>query len=59
MAGLGVGGIGASTVSASGEVYKLTDISQFLGTYAQGSYGFVLGTKSAGDPWLQNQAGAG
>jgi hypothetical protein len=57
VAGLGVGGIGASTVSASGEVYKLGTITQFPGTYGQASYGFALGTKSSGDLWLQNNAG--
>jgi hypothetical protein len=55
--GLGVGGIGASTVDARGEVYKLSNLAQFPGTYAQGSYGAVLGTKSFGDLWLQNEAG--
>ena len=55
--GLGVGGIGASTVDAEGEVYKLPTLSQFPGSYAQASYGFVFGTKSAGDLWMQNQAG--
>src|SRR5690242_15988647 len=29
LGGLGVGGIGVSTISASGEVYKLSSISQF------------------------------
>jgi hypothetical protein len=55
--GLGVGGIGASTVDAEGEVYKLHNLSQFAGSYAQASYGFVIGTKSAGDLWMQNEAG--
>jgi hypothetical protein len=55
--GLGVGGIGASTISASGEVYKLDNLAQFPGTYGEASYGFALGTKSSGDLWLQNQAG--
>ena len=57
VAGLGVGGIGASTVDAEGEVYKLHNLSQFAGSYAQASYGFVFGTKSAGDLWMQNEAG--
>lgn len=57
VAGLGIGGIGASTVDATGEVYKLNSVAQFPGTYAQGSYGFALGSKSAGDLWLQNHAG--
>jgi len=57
VAGLGVGGIGASTISARGEVYKLHSISQFPGAYAQGRYGFALGTTSGGDLWMQNEAG--
>jgi hypothetical protein len=55
--GLGVGGIGVSTIDAQGEVYKLNDISQFSGAYAQGRYGIVIGTASTGDLWLQNEAG--
>jgi hypothetical protein len=55
--GLGVGGIGASTVDAEGEVYKLRNLSQFAGSYAQASYGFVVGTTSSGDLWMQNEAG--
>jgi hypothetical protein len=55
--GLGVGGIGASTISASGEVYKLNSLSQFPGAYAQGRYGFALGNRSGGDLWLQNDNG--
>lgn len=55
--GLGVGGIGASTISASGEVYKLDSLSGFPGSYVQGRYGFALGDLSGGDLWLQNEAG--
>ena len=55
--GLGVGGIGASTISASGEVYKLNSLVQFPGAYAQGRYGFAIGDRSGGDLWLQNEAG--
>jgi hypothetical protein len=57
VAGLGVGGIGASTVDAAGEVYKLRNLSQFAGSYAQASYGFVVGSTSSGDLWMQNEAG--
>jgi hypothetical protein len=57
IAGLGLGGIGASTLSAKGEVYKLNNIAQFPGTYGQASTGFALGTRSSGDLWLQNQVG--
>jgi hypothetical protein len=55
--GLGIGGIGASTVEAAGEVYKLNSVAQFPGAYAQGRYGFALGNTSGGDLWLQNEAG--
>jgi len=55
--GLGLGGIGASTISASGEVYKLNSLVQFPGAYAQGRYGFAIGDRSGGDLWLQNEAG--
>src|SRR4051794_20544163 len=57
VAGLGVGGIGASTISATGEVYKLPTLAMFPGSYAQASYGFAVGNISGGDLWLQNQAG--
>jgi hypothetical protein len=57
IAGLGVGGIGASTISAAGEVYKLPSLAQFPGAYAQGRYGFAIGEVSGGDLWLQNEAG--
>ena len=57
LGGLGVGGIGASTIDAFGEVYKLNSLAQFPGAYAQGRYGFALGQTSGGDLWLQNDAG--
>ena len=55
--GLGVGGIGVSTIEARGDVYGLRRLSDFPGAYAQGRYGFALGTTSAGDLWLQNEHG--
>jgi hypothetical protein len=55
--GVGVGGIGLSTIEATGEVYNLRDLGQFPGTYGQARYGFAIGTASAGDLWLQNEAG--
>src|ERR1700733_2846348 len=55
--GLGIGGIGASTINAQGEVYGLNRVSDFPGAYAQGRYGFVIGTASAGDLWLKNEKG--
>jgi hypothetical protein len=55
--GVGVGGIGLSTVDAAGEVYNLSNLAQFPGTYGQARYGFAIGTASAGDLWMQNEAG--
>ena len=55
--GVGVGGIGLSTIDAKGEVYNLRDLAQFPGTYGQARYGFAIGTSSAGDLWMQNEAG--
>jgi hypothetical protein len=55
--GLGIGGIGASTISAEGEVYKLNNLAEFPGAYGQARYGFAFGEKSAGDLWLQNEKG--
>lgn len=55
--GLGVGGIGASTIDAQGEVYKLSTLANFAGAYAQGRYGFAIGSTSAGDLWMQNESG--
>jgi hypothetical protein len=55
--GLDIGGIGALSMEANGEVYKLNNIAQFSGAYGQARHGFALGTTSGGDLWLQNEAG--
>ena len=55
--GLGVGGIGASSIDAAGEVYKLRNLANFPGTYGQARYGFAIGTLSWGDLWMQNEKG--
>jgi hypothetical protein len=55
--GLGVGGIGASTVEAEGEVFNLPDPARFPGTYAQARVGAVAADRSIGEMWLQNEAG--
>lgn len=55
--GLGVGGIGVSTIEAEGDVYRMPRLADFPGAYAQGRYGFAAGTKSGGELWLQNEAG--
>jgi hypothetical protein len=53
--GLGIGGIGVSKIEAYGEVYRLEHVRDFPGAYAQGRYGFALGTTSSGELWLQNE----
>ena len=55
VAGLGVGGVGISSVDAEGEVYKLADLADFSGDYVSGQYGIVVGEASAGDMWLKNE----
>jgi hypothetical protein len=54
VAGLGVGGIGISSIDAKGEVYNLTNVAQFPGAYGEGRYGAVAGQESFGDLWLRN-----
>jgi hypothetical protein len=55
--GLGIGGIGVSTIEAEGDAYDLDDVSEFPGTYGEARYGFAFGEDSKGDLWLQNDAG--
>jgi hypothetical protein len=57
VAGLGIGGIGVSTIDATGEVYDLKRVDDFEGAYAQGRYGFAVGEESGGDLWLKNDKG--
>ena len=59
MCGVGIGGIGASRIEATGEVYGLKRIEDFEGSYAQARYGAVAGSESIGELWLQNVSGAG
>jgi hypothetical protein len=55
--GLGVGGFGISRMTATGNVYNLKDVSQFVGGYVQGRMGITLGASDNGGIWLQNEAG--
>lgn len=55
--GLGIGGIGASTIEATGDVYRLNNIGDFPGAYSQVRYGAVAGTASTGEMWLNNPDG--
>jgi hypothetical protein len=55
--GLGVGGIGASRLTASGTVYGLTNRADFAGIYAQVRAGWAIGDQSGGTLWLSNSKG--
>jgi hypothetical protein len=58
LGGLGYGGLGASKIEASGEVYNLTRVEDFEGAYAQGRHGAVAGKDQVGgDFWLYNTNG--
>jgi len=55
--GLGYGGIGGSSIEATGKVYNLDSVEQFPGAYGQARLGFAAGTESSGKLWLQNADG--
>jgi hypothetical protein len=55
--GLGIGGIGASHITASGAVYNLQNVTAFPGVYAQAGVGFSATNVGQGQLWLQNQNG--
>jgi len=55
--GLGIGGFGVSKITATGEVYNLTDLRFFPGAYGQARYGIALGQASTGELWLENSEG--
>jgi hypothetical protein len=46
-----------STMQASGEVYKLTDVSQFSGPWIQGTGSLAITAKANGEIWLENRNG--
>jgi hypothetical protein len=52
---LGPGAI--SNMQASGEVYKLTDVSQFSGPWIQGTGSLAITAKANGEIWLANRNG--
>lgn len=55
--GLGVGGVGASEIKATGEVYSMDDVSQFAGIYGQARAGVAVINESTGGLWLINPDG--
>ena len=55
--GLGIGGIGASKIKATGEVYHLARVSDLAGVYGQVRLGWALANQGDGRLWLQNDKG--
>lgn len=55
--GLGIGGIGASKLTANGTVYGLTRLDDFPGAYLQLREGWALGDQGRGTLWLRNDKG--
>lgn len=55
--GLGVGGIGASKIKATGQVYQLGRASDLEGVYGQVRLGWALANQGDGRLWLQNDKG--
>ncbi|MGK9236564.1 hypothetical protein KXS07_32385 [Inquilinus limosus] len=55
--GLGIGGIGVSTLEAEGQVYNLTSVADFPGLYGSARLGYAFGDKGEGRLWLQNDNG--
>ena len=55
--GLGIGGIGASRLRATGTVYGLRNVNDFVGPYVQLREGWAIGDRSGGRLWLRNAKG--
>ena len=57
LGGLGIGGIGVSTLDAAGSVYNLRRLQDFEGVYGQARVGWAVGQQGKGEMWLQNSNG--
>jgi hypothetical protein len=55
--GIGIGGFGASRLTASGAVYGLEKRADFAGAYVQLRSGWALGDQGRGMLWLRNDKG--
>jgi hypothetical protein len=55
--GIGIGGFGASRMTASGVVYGLERRADFAGPYVQLRSGWALGDQGRGMLWLRNDKG--
>ncbi len=57
ISGLGIGGIGASSVDAEGVVYNLPNLDAFPGTYGNARLGMTAGDSGSGKLWLKSSTG--
>lgn len=57
LAGLGIGGYGASSIDATGKVYNLPNLDAFPGTYGNARLGMTGGDAGGGKLWLRNPDG--
>ncbi len=57
ISGLSVGNVGVASIMAVGNVYNMTNVSQFAGNYAAAGAGIALVNGAAGLT-MQNQSGA-
>jgi len=57
IAGLGIGGIGAAAIDATGTVYNLPSLDAFAGTYGNARLGMTAGDSGKGRLWLKNPNG--
>jgi hypothetical protein len=57
LAGLGIGGYGASSIDAEGVVYNLPNLDAFPGTYGNARLGMTGGDAGGGKLWLRNPDG--
>lgn len=57
VAGLGVGGIGLSKLTATGDVYDLKNLADFEGLYGQARLGWAIARQGRGHMWLANTKG--
>ncbi len=55
--GLGIGGIGASKIKATGDVYQLARVSDLAGVYGQVRLDWAVASQGDGRLWLQNDKG--
>ena len=55
--GLGIGGIGASRLRATGAVYGLKRLDDFPGAFVQLRQGWAIGDQGKGRLWLRNDRG--